>query len=146
MDVQVKLAETPEERQGAVQVRLRVFVEEQGVPTELEMDEHDAAALHAVALAGGWVVGTGRLLRHADGEGRIGRMAVLPDWRRRGVGGRLLALLEGEARSRGLRRIVLHAQAYVTDFYARHGYREEGGPFLEAGIPHITMTKLLEEP
>ncbi|MBI4311585.1 MAG: GNAT family N-acetyltransferase [Chloroflexi bacterium] len=143
MSAIVKAAQSAWEMEGAKALRLRVFVQEQGVPPELELDEADAAAFHAVALQDGVVVGTGRLLLDSPTEARIGRMAVEQPLRRQGVGGQVLAFLEGEARRRGIRRITLHAQVYVKSFYASHDYREQGEPFLEAGILHVTMVKEL---
>lgn len=142
MDIQIKRAETAQELKGARSLRFKVFVEEQGVPRELEIDALDATAVHAIALRDGSVVGTGRLVIDASANGAIiGRMAVTPTQRRRGVGSGILVFLEAEARSRGVGRITLHAQSYVKEFYARHGYQEEGEPFLEVGIPHIQMSK-----
>ena len=146
-EIVVKLAETEEELAGAIDVRMRVFVAEQQIPAEEELDEADATAVHAVALRGGEVIGTGRLViePEADGSddpvGRIGRMAVAQDWRRRGVGGQLLQFLESQAREQGLTRCILHAQEYVKAFYANLGYRERGEVFLEVDIPHIEMWK-----
>ncbi|MEK7216404.1 MAG: GNAT family N-acetyltransferase [Chloroflexota bacterium] len=139
----VKRAETRAEMAGARAVRLRVFVQEQGVPETEEYDELDAVAHHAVALAGGSAMATGRLIDEEPGVARIGRMAVDRAWRGRGVGSRVLAYLEGQARSAGYRESVLHAQCDVEGFYARFGYRPEGEPFEEAGIEHITMRKKL---
>ncbi|MBI2170691.1 MAG: GNAT family N-acetyltransferase [Chloroflexi bacterium] len=137
----VKAVQSPWELTGARALRLRVFVQEQGVPREVELDNLDAAAFHAVALDQEAVVGTGRLLMDSPTEARIGRMAVEQPLRRQGIGGQVLAFLEAEARSRGVRRITLHAQTYVAAFYAAHGYLPVGEPFLEANIPHVTMTK-----
>ena len=136
-------ARSPKEHRALGALRRRVFVEEQGVPEGLEVDELDEGALHAVALNGSTVVGTGRLVFDSAIEGRIGRMAVEPAMRRHGTGAEVLAFLEEEARVRGLRRVVVHAQVYVKDFYARHGYREEGDVFMEAGIEHVRMWKEL---
>lgn len=130
--------------EGATEVRRRVFVEEQGVPPEEEYDAYDAVAVHVVAVHDGQVIGTGRLFRHESGEARIGRMAVDLKWRRRGVGGRLLAALEDQARLQQLGRVVLHAQTYVQEFYARHGYAPVGPFFMEAGIEHVAMWKDLK--
>ena len=141
--ITVKRAETRAELAAVRAVRLRVFVQEQGVPETEEYDELDAVADHAIALADGAAVATGRLIDEEPGVARIGRMAVDRAWRRRGIGGRVLAYLEVEARSTGCRESVLHAQRYVEGFYARHGYRPEGAPFDEAGIEHITMRKTL---
>ena len=145
-DVVVKLVETEAELEGAINVRMRVFVVEQQIPPEEELDDADATATHAIALQGGKVVGTGRmLLVDEDDEGtcRIGRLAVDQEWRRNGVGGLILGFLEDQARQQGLSHCLLHAQEYVKDFYAGHGYLERGGLFMEAGIPHVEMVKRL---
>ncbi len=139
-EVAVKVVETEAELEAAIGVRFRVFVEEQSVPPEEELDEYDAAATHAVALHDGTVVGTGRVIL-GEGPARIGRMAVDQPWRRNGVGGLLLTFLEEEARSQGATGFVLHAQEYVKSFYAAHGYQEHGEVFLEAGIRHVEMRK-----
>ena len=139
----VKLVEGPDEMEGALAVRRRVFVEEQGVPPEEEYDEYDEVAVHAAAISAGSVIGTGRFYLLASGEARIGRMAVDRSWRRGGIGGRLLGLLESEALVQGLAHSVLHAQTYVQAFYAGHGYVPEGPVFLEAGIEHVAMRKVL---
>lgn len=131
-------------------VRDAVFLREQGVPGELERDALDPLCRHALALdPDGHPVGTGRLvppfLADPDrAEARIGRMAVLRPWRGRGVGDALLRALVGEARARGWRRLMLHAQAPVIDFYARHGFLPEGPRFVEAGIEHRTMRLTLD--
>ena len=126
-------------------VREAVFVVEQAIPRELEWDQWDATALHAIARdAAGAAVGTGRLLPtsfdpSAPGVGHIGRMAVLSAARRLGVGGRILRHLMREGRALGYRAIDLDAQTYVADFYAAHGFVAAGAGFLEAGIPHVRM-------
>lgn len=139
----IKRAESLREMEGARTLRLQVFVEEQGVPRELELDALDAVAHHVVALQEGVVVGTGRLILDTPGHGVIGRMAVAGALRRQGIGGRLLSFLETQARAMGVLGITLHAQHYVREFYARHGYVEEGEPFMEAGILHVQMSKAL---
>jgi len=123
-------------------IRHRVFVAEQGVPPGLELDGRDRRARHALALApGGRPVGCGRLLA----DGHIGRLAVLPGHRGRGVGTALLAALVAEARRRGLARVFLHAQVAAVGFYARHGFTAAGGEFLDAGIPHRYMYRYTYE-
>ncbi len=139
--VELKLVETEAEMEAALAVRMRVFVAEQSVPAEEELDDEDATATHVIARHNELVVGTGRLLIRAEGTCQIGRMAVDQPWRRQGVGGRLLLYLEQEARSQGMSQVMLHAQEYVKGFYAAHGYLERGELFLEAGIPHIEMRK-----
>lgn len=143
-EITVKLVETPAELEGAFSLRIRVFVGEQGVPADIELDEFDTdpGTVHAMALREGVIIGTGRLLPDVDGKGpHIGRMAVEQERRRDGVGGRVLNFLEDQGRARGFRQITLHAQEYVKSFYAGHGYREVGDIFEEAGIPHREMVK-----
>ncbi len=118
-------------------VREKVFVEEQQVPRELEWDEWDERSDHAVACdAQGHAIGTARL---APG-GKLGRMAVLREWRGLGVGAALLEALLGRARHGSLARVTLHAQTHAAGFYRRFGFSERGGEFLEAGIPHLEMS------
>ncbi len=143
-NITVKRVETPAELEGAFALRIRVFVGEQGVPADIELDEADTAGdtVHAVAVQDGMVIGTGRLLADVDGKGpHIGRMAVAQERRRDGIGGRILRFLEDQGRGLGYQQITLHAQEYVKSFYARHGYREVGETFMEAGIPHREMVK-----
>lgn len=142
-EVLVKRVESEAEMEGAISVRFRVFVAEQAVSPEEELDEADATATHAIALSGDTIIGTGRLLRRDETTAIIGRMAVDREWRRNGVGGQILLFLEEEARAQGLRQSVLHAQEYVKSFYASHGYTEHGDVFLEVNIPHIEMRKRL---
>ena len=138
----VKLVETEEEMEGALSVRFRVFVAEQNVPMDEELDEFDSSATHAIVLSQGEVVATGRVVYgNEDSAARIGRMAVDTEWRRKGIGGRLLTFLEEEAATQGVSTYILNAQEYVKDFYASHGYVERGETFLEANIVHILMRK-----
>jgi predicted GNAT family N-acyltransferase len=119
-------------------VRDAVFIEEQNVPRNIEQDEHDAASRHVLAQDGeGAAIGTGRLLP----DGFIGRMAVLADWRGKGVGRALLERLLEEARRLAQDRLALHSQTQACGFYRRFGFVEEGPEFLEAGIPHRTMVR-----
>jgi predicted GNAT family N-acyltransferase len=128
----------PGDRVAAERLRTRVFVEEQGVPPELERDEHDAIACHVLAEDRGEPVGTGRLIVSGD-TGKIGRMAVVAARRGGGIGGRVLAALVSEARALGLARVRLHAQVHAAPFYERHGFVACGDVFVEAGIDHLEM-------
>jgi predicted GNAT family N-acyltransferase len=122
----------------ARQLRDAVFVDEQKVPRDIEWDEHDAVSRHVIARdSDGGAIGTGRLLA----DGHIGRMAVLADWRGKGVGRALLERLLEEARLQGHAHLALHAQTQASGFYRRFGFVEEGPEFMEAGIPHRTMVR-----
>ena len=140
--VAVRVVGSEADWQGALAVRHAVFVVEQGVPLELERDELDASAVHVVAASSGEVVGTARLTLEA--ELRIGRVAVLPPWRRRGIAGMLVSALEAEARRLGAAEVSLHSQSYVRSLYAKLGYAVAGEPFVEAGIDHVLMIKRLD--
>ncbi|HYF20843.1 MAG TPA: YbgC/FadM family acyl-CoA thioesterase [Ramlibacter sp.] len=125
-------------------IRTRVFVEEQKIPADLEWDEADATAVHAVAYNRlGQAVATGRLLQAEPGVAKVGRMAVHQVLRGSGVGQQVLQALAKAAHARGERRLVLHAQRTAEGFYRRLGLQAEGQPFEEAGIPHITMSAQL---
>ena len=124
-------------------LRTRVFVEEQGVPAEIEQDVHDATAVHALAEDDdGRVVATGRLLVR-DGRAVIGRMAVDAAVRGRGYGAAVLAELQRQAVALGLTEVELHAQLPARAFYERAGYTAVGGVYEEAGIAHVTMRRPL---
>lgn len=127
-------------KEAAAAVRHDVFVLEQNVPKELEMDALDADCVHAVAYDGqGVAVGTGRLLPDAH----IGRMAVRSDYRGKGVGSKLLQALIDEARRRKHMEVVLSAQVHAQDFYAAHGFVAEGRIYMDAGIEHVVMRHAL---
>jgi predicted GNAT family N-acyltransferase len=119
----------------AKRIRFTVFVDEQSVPAELEMDDNDAQSLHALAYADGRAIGTGRLLP----DGHIGRMAVLKEWRGQGAGRAMLRRLIDAARRRGHREVALSAQVHALDFYRAEGFEPEGPVYEEAGIPHQEM-------
>ena len=123
-------------------LRTEVFVDEQKVPAEMEWDEADHTALHAVAVNRmGMALATGRLLVHAPGVARIGRMAVKKPMRGSDLGARVLLSLMDAARARGDRQVVLHAQCSAEGFYKRAGFKPHGAVFEEAGIAHIEMVR-----
>jgi predicted GNAT family N-acyltransferase len=139
---EVRLASSSSEVDEALELRRRVFVDEQGVTVEADQDGRDREALHIVAFDRGRLVGTCRLV-FDDGIARLGRMAVERDQRGRGLGAAILELAEREARAAGAERIRLHAQTTARSLYERSGFRVEGDDFVEEGIPHVTMEKPL---
>jgi YbgC/YbaW family acyl-CoA thioester hydrolase len=142
--VQVRTGSWAELGADAAAIRTEVFVNEQRIPKEMEWDEADATALHAVAYNRlGQAVGTGRLLGSEQGVAKIGRMAVHRVLRGCGLGEQVLLALMTAARTRGDREVLLHAQRSAESFYARLGFRPRGEAFEEAGILHIEMTRAL---
>lgn len=125
-------------------LRYQVFVQEQKVPADMEWDELDSTAVHAVALNRmGKALATGRLLVHEPGVARIGRMAVHKHMRGTDLGRRVLHALMDSARERGDAQVLLHAQCSAEGFYLRSGFERLGDVFEEAGIAHATMVKAL---
>jgi predicted GNAT family N-acyltransferase len=125
-------------------LRTEVFVDEQKVPAEMEWDDDDETALHAVAKNRmGMVLATGRLLQHAPGTARIGRMAVKKQMRGSDLGRRVLQSLMDAAKARGDTQVLLHAQCSAQGFYKRAGFIPQGEIFEEAGIAHIEMVRSL---
>jgi predicted GNAT family N-acyltransferase len=138
--VQIELRDWPSARAQAMPIRETVFVAEQGVPPEIEMDQFDAVSEHAIAIArGSEAIGTGRLLP----DGHIGRMAVRKEWRGHGVGALILDALVQRAIERGFSVVMLNAQTYAMPFYAKAGFIAEGAEFMDAGIPHMAMRRVL---
>lgn len=128
-----------EAQASAFLVRQEVFIQEQKVPAELELDEFDPLATHALAYLDGRCIGTGRLVDLGAGQAQIGRMAVLAPFRNQGVGSLLLEKLIQLAISQEIRSIILHAQVAVIPFYEKHGFQAQGPVYDEAGIPHRNM-------
>lgn len=123
-------------------VRRTVFIDEQGVPPEMEVDEHDPAARHLLAIdAQRQPVATARLLAN----GHIGRMAVMQASRGRGIGTRMLQRLLDMAAEAGLKQAYLNAQCAAEAFYRREGFIPQGEIFEDAGIPHRRMTRQLDQ-
>ncbi|OII69180.1 MULTISPECIES: GNAT family N-acetyltransferase [unclassified Streptomyces] len=150
----VRVAAGEADREAAFAVRRAVFVVEQGVPEDLEYDAYDATAVHVLAVRGddGTALGTGRLLHGpdaasrtggAEGVGSLGRLAVTRAARGLGVGAALVRGIEDAARSCGLTAVDLHAQTHALGFYERLGYVAYGGEFLDAGMPHRAMRRVL---
>lgn len=122
-------------------IRETVFMREQNVPAELEWDGLDEVCRHALAVsAQGSAIGCGRIVPPQGQEpARIGRLAVLKEWRGRMVGTALLEALLDYARSKQYSEVIVHAQVQAEPFYRRFGFEEEGEHFMDAGIPHVAM-------
>ncbi|MGB1447383.1 MAG: GNAT family N-acetyltransferase [Arenicellales bacterium] len=139
-DVEIRIVDWASYREALSSIRHTVFVEEQGVPVELELDGEDASARHAAAFSDdGRLVGTGRMLA----SGKIGRMAVSQSMRRQGIGRALLDALVAEAKRLKLEEVSLGAQLPAVAFYERAGFKAYGDIFLDAGIDHKMMRLVL---
>lgn len=126
----------------ALELRRRVFVDEQRVALDADRDGLDPEATHLVAVDAGQILGTCRLV-FDNGLARLGRMAVEPDARGRGIGAAILDAAERASRAAGAERIRLHAQTAARSLYERAGFQVRGEEFVEEGIPHLTMEKPL---
>jgi len=140
--VEARRARDDREVQAALELRERVFCGEQGVAPSADRDGRDPDALHVVATDDERLLGTCRLLIE-DGVARLGRLAVEPGARRRGVAGAILAEAHALAAANGARTVRLHAQVDARALYEAAGYAATGGPFMEEGIPHLPMERPL---
>ena len=138
MNTEVKVREVVwgQSASTLIAIRTEVFVDEQNVPEELEIDGMDGDSYHFLAsLTDGTPVGTARLMK----SGQIGRMAVLAQYRNAGIGQQLLQCAIAKARNLGFEEIFLHAQIQALDFYLRNGFEAFGPEFDDAGINHRAM-------
>jgi predicted GNAT family N-acyltransferase len=131
----IKQTRFQDDREGIMFVREQVFIKEQHVPVKLEWDGMDDDATHLLVLRDGRPVATSRLLA----DGHIGRMAVMPEFRRQGIGSAMLATLTKIAEEKGLSAVFLAAQVEAIDFYQKHGFTVNSEIYMDAGIPHRDM-------
>lgn len=147
-EFQVKKVSIKEEWEQAYDIRVKVFVHEQKVPQENELDDLDPECLHWIVVTGdGKAVGTLRLYVDPSGtKGKLGRMAVLKEYRRRGIGKMLIQeLVQYAKESTNIQKIVCHSQEYIQNFYKSCGFIVESPEiFMEEGIPHVLMTKVIK--
>jgi predicted GNAT family N-acyltransferase len=142
MNISFQITHWGEAKNQVMPIRHEVFVNEQKVPEELEWDELDQDALHAIVKKENQVIGTARLI--IDGqEAKIGRMAIKKEYREQGVGQKLLSTLIQTAKEKGAQECILHAQTHAIAFYAKAAFEPNGPIFDEAGIPHVEMRLIL---
>ena len=138
--INVRTASWVDDRLMIEALRYTVFVIEQMIPAGLEVDQHDAGSFHALACTKeGRGIATGRMLP----DGRLGRIAVLREYRNQGVGQQMTHYLIEQAIATGLNEVYLHAQLHALGYYQRLGFVAEGKPFQEAGIKHQLMRKVV---
>ncbi|MDO9537871.1 MAG: GNAT family N-acetyltransferase, partial [Thermoplasmata archaeon] len=138
MGVEFRKVCNAEDMDAAKSIRLSVFVDEQNVPPEIEMDEYDELATHVLYLADDVPVGTGRLVDMPDGM-KLGRVAVLSGYRSLGIGTEIVKWLLDRAKTEGHNRVYANVQINAREFYETLGFKAEGDLFLEAGIEHVKM-------
>jgi len=136
----IRTAQTDEDILKCLVVRGIVFIEEQGVDWEGEIDDYEGESLHVLGEIDGQPVAAGRL-RYVDGWSKLERIAVRPRWRGQGLAREIVAFLIAEAAKEGSTRLKLHAQVYLKDLYEQFGFRQEGDVFDECGIDHILMLR-----
>ncbi|WP_347550626.1 GNAT family N-acetyltransferase [Pseudalkalibacillus hwajinpoensis] len=138
----VTIADSKKEMDDAFQVRHTVFVEEQQVPADLEIDEYEKEAIHFVAYDQQKPAAAGRF-RVIDGYAKVERICVLSDYRKTGLGKQLMDAIEEQALKMELHKLKLNAQTTAIGFYQKLGYQISSEEFMDAGIPHVTMVKTL---
>ena len=136
---------TSKEREDAFSVRRIVFVEEQGVPLSLELDELDETADHFVVYTENTPIGAGRIREIDSGFGKVERVCILPEFRGKHLGKLIMQALEDHAAYKGFEKIVLNAQSYAIPFYEKIGYVITSPEFMDADIPHRTMEKTITQ-
>lgn len=140
--MEVRIVKTEQELADAFEVRRTVFVGEQNVPEEEEIDQHESEAVHFVLYSEGTAAGAGRF-RILDGIGKVERICVLKESRNSGAGVAVMNKIEDYAKSQGISSLKLNAQTHAIPFYSRLGYETVSEEFLDAGIPHKTMKKTI---
>ena len=143
MHLDILIRSWQEAQKDAYKVRREVFILEQRVPEDLEIDEIDPIAFHALAYNGNACIGTARLHVNDDGFGQIGRMAILRPFRNKGLGRQIMRVLIEAAKSKGISSLILHAQVSVIPFYEKLGFITNGPIYDEAGIAHRNMMMVL---
>ena len=138
MSTSITITDWEDARELVKPIRIKVFILEQKVPEDLEWDEYDETAWHAVAKSNHQVIGTGRLIINQS-IAKIGRMAIDPEFRGKGIGMEVLKALINKGKEKGAQEFILHAQTHAIAFYAREGFEPYGPIFDEAGIPHVEM-------
>ncbi|MHA6251718.1 GNAT family N-acetyltransferase [Oceanobacillus sp. CAU 1775] len=138
----VRQVMTDKEREDAFRVRMIVFVEEQKVPPEEELDAHDETAIHFISYHEDEAVAASRL-RFVDEYGKLERICVLKEYRGKNIGKEIIQHMEAKIRENGYKKAKLNAQTHAQEFYKKLGYETVSEEFMDAGIPHVTMVKQL---
>jgi len=135
MEYKLKLTRWDKDQTLLSAIRRKVFIEEQQVPEELEWDDDDKACVHVLVTDNNTPIATGRIKM----DGHIGRMAVLKDYRNKGIGSAVLEALINFSKTLKMKSVYLHAQTTAIPFYEKHGFKISSEEFMDAGIPHKKM-------
>lgn len=139
----IETVENDQQLKDAFGVRRRVFIEEQQVPEDLELDEHDNLAVHFIGYQNNEPIAAARL-RFVEENGKLERICVMKEFRGRSFGRQMIEAMEKRIQIEGLKQAKLNAQTHAEDFYRSLGYETISGQFMDAGIPHVTMIKTLD--
>lgn len=138
-----KQVSTEQEYQDALAIRRRVFIEEQGVPPHLELDEFEQEAVHFVVYEEDKAIGAGRFRKYEDHVAKVERICILPEFRGRQLGNLLMDEIEKVAGRQDYTSVRLNSQSNAIPFYEKRGYTITSPEFMDAGIPHRVMNKQL---
>lgn len=136
-DVQIEKVNTKKSLNRVYNIRKKVFIEEQKVPVELEMDEHDETSEHFILYLNKKPIGCARI--RYNSFAKLERIAILKEYRNQGYGSKLTEYLIQYCKDKKIGRIIIHSQMYIVDFYKKFGFKPVGEPFYEAGIEHVKM-------
>lgn len=139
----IETVENDQQLKDAFGVRRTVFIEEQQVPEDLELDEHDDSAVHFIGYENNEPIAAARL-RFVEENGKLERICVRKEFRGRSFGRQMIEAMEQQIQKEGLKQAKLNAQTHAEDFYRSLGYETISGQFMDAGIPHVTMIKTLD--
>ena len=140
--IEIRQARGEKELPAVLRVRKKVFTKGQKVPRELDLDGLDKGAEHIVVLDGRKPIGCARI-RYSGDAARLERIAILEEFRGKGIGKQLTEFLISHCRAHGAKEIIIHAQSYLEEFYRSFGFERAGAPFFEVGIEHVEMRKKL---
>jgi len=138
-NIRIIIADWQKDKTSLKNIRRIVFIEEQGVPEDMEWDEYDTSSTHYLVTHNNKTIATARL----KPDGQIGRMAVLAEYRNRGIGSKLLEFVLKNAAETNIKKVYLHAQVEAISFYDKHGFTSQSDIFYEANIPHREMLKII---
>jgi len=142
-EIYYKLVGNGEELSEASEIRRQVFVVEQGISEDLVYDSYDNEAIHLIAKQGERIIGIARVRFLKPGEAKLERMAILPLYRLKGIGKKMVSFLIEMLNRRRIEKLILNSQYDAAEFYNKCGFSVTGSPFMEAGIKHIRMEKRL---